>query len=276
MRRFRACVGVILVAVGIIFASGCDSRDEKPALQPTVKPPAIATAGVLRAGVDLATPPFAGTDKGQKAGIDVDIAAALAERLGLTLELVDVSPSNAATALADGRVDVVMSVPMGESALSSSTVAGTYLADGPAFFSNSTETVSLESLGDRRIAVQAGSLAYWLLQDELGDEGLVVEATLRAAFSQLASGSVDLVAGDALVGGYLIREFPEVRFSGQIGEASLIGVVVGPDSEQLAGAVRSALDALAADGVLDTVRSKWVGDLPELDIPTSLEESATP
>ena len=46
--------------------------------------------------------------------------------------------------------------------------------------------------------------------------------------------------------------------------ASPLAVVVAPENTALSDAVRGALDELAADGVLASVRTKWVGDLPEL------------
>ncbi len=95
------CVAVALVAsVGML--SACKKKDTSSAIQPQVTPPAIKEAGTLRVGVDLAYPPFAGEDNGQKVGIDIDVASALAERLGLKVALVDVKASEAATALADG------------------------------------------------------------------------------------------------------------------------------------------------------------------------------
>ena len=54
-------------------------------------------------GVDLDYPPFAGEDKGEEAGIDVDVAAAVAESSVSSLRARRAStPSEAATALADG------------------------------------------------------------------------------------------------------------------------------------------------------------------------------
>lgn len=276
-------VAALAAFVGIALAMiGCTTKPEAPALQPKVAPPAIAKEGTLTVGVDLKTPPFAGTDSGRKAGIDVDVATALAEKLGLHVAFVDVAPSEAATALADGTADAVMSVPFDSGALSRMSLAGSYLADAPAFFISTGATASVEpsltldTLTAPKVAVQTGSLAYWLLADELGESGLSQYGTLREALEALDSGKADVVAGDAIVGAYIIRDIPALHFAGQLAPASALSVAVGPDNTKLADAIRDALDELAADGVLAQARRTWVGSLPELAVPDASETSATP
>ncbi len=187
----------------------CSSPDARaapsPKLEPKVAPPAIKEAGTLKVGVDLAYPPFGGTDAGKQAGIDLDVASALAAKLGLTATFVDVKPSEMATALAEGKVDVVFSVPYNQESLSRTTLAGSYLSDGPAFFiaTESTAAVvpsmTLDSLPAIKIGAQEGSAAFWKLQSEFGAESLVGYPTLRDALNSLREGQVRVAAGDALV-----------------------------------------------------------------------------
>ena len=71
------------------------------------------------------------------------------------------------------------------------------------------------------------------------------------------------------MGAYIARDFPDVAFSGQFGAAQPLGVIVKKDATELEAAVREVLDALAADGTLDTIRAKWLGDIPALDVPVT-------
>jgi polar amino acid transport system substrate-binding protein len=101
MLRVRTAGRVLALLVAATLALGavaCSKRSVEPELKPKIFPPTIAEAGVLRAGVDLDYPPSAGVDKGTEAGIDVDVAAAIAERLGLRLRLVDVGETGVAAA----------------------------------------------------------------------------------------------------------------------------------------------------------------------------------
>ena len=258
-----------LVVVALVAVAGCGAKEE-PRQTPKVSPPAVGKAGELRAGVDLSTPPFAGTDLGQKAGIDVDVAAALADKLALTVTYVDVAPSEAATALAEGDVDVVLSVPVSGADLSRVTPAGTYLTDAPAAFIATEGTASVEpsitiaSLPVKKIAAQTASAAYWLVSSEYGTDGIEQFDSLREALESVDAGESRVAIGDALVGAYIARDIPSIKYAGQLADATPLSVAVAVENTTLADAVRSALDELAADGVLESVRKKWVGDLPEL------------
>lgn len=267
---FRRLAVIVISAIVLpTVLAGCKGKPE-PELTPEVKPPAIAEAGVLRVGVDLSTPPFGGVDGSMKAGIDVDVAAAVAERLGLRVEYVDVSPSDAATALADGVVDTVYSVRLDTADLSRVTAAGSYLSDAPGIFVATEDTASIEpsltvdSLPDGRIGVQSGSESYWVLLGEVEGESVLPYDTLREALEALESGSASMVVGDALVGAYIGRDYPTVHLAGQLADAYPLAAVVAAENTELSDVIREALDELAADGVLDSVRRKWVGDLPPL------------
>lgn len=286
----RSYVKILLCAAmcSAIALAGCSAEPEEPVLQPKIEPPAIAEAGVLRVGVDLEYPPFAGTDKGREAGIDIDVASAIAEELGLTLRTISVPPSEVATALADGDVDMMMSVPFDEDAMMGAALSGSYISDGPAFFAAgyettasvdaspteepATEPLTLENVGARTIGAQEGSLAYWKLTYEFGEDSIVPYPTLRAAFEALESGEVDVVGADAVVGAYILRDFTGLGFAGQIEPAVQLGVAVDPEATELEQAIRETLDLLAANGVLETIRSKWVGALPVLELSTGLAE----
>jgi len=285
----RGAVLLVLTAVVVVALAGSGCSKPKPVeLQPKVLPPVVKEAGVLRAGIDLEYPPFGGTDNGAQAGLDLDVAAALAERLGLKLVAVQVSPSEAATELANGAVDVVLSVPFSAEALSNVTLAGSYIADAEGFFVATEDTApvkptmtirNLPVVPPAKVGAQKGSPAYWELLHELGPEGVQEFATLRKAIEALEAGQVPVIAGDTLVGGYIARDYPTVHFAGQLDSATLLGVGVVPDNTKLASATRDALDGLAADGVLDAIRVKWLGNVPKLKVAVTdpaAETSASP
>ncbi len=293
MRGLMRTTLAIALALALTALVACTPAEPEAALKPVVAPPAIATAGTLLAGVDLEVPPYAGEDDGRQAGLDIDVAAALAEQLGLSVKIVQVAPSQAATALADATADIVLSMPLDETSVLGATIAGTYASSGPAFFTLSADAsaspgadasvdasaessapVGTASIADEltladmtqlKVGAQQGSASFWLLDYELGKGGVQSFPTLRAAFDALAAGEIDVVAADALTGAYIARDYPDVTFAGQPTQASLLGIGVLAENTELASAVRSALDKLAADGVLDQIRAKWVGDLPQLE-----------
>ncbi|MDP2182846.1 MAG: transporter substrate-binding domain-containing protein [Actinomycetota bacterium] len=276
MRRIALAVLVVVMCMGLGAVAGCTKSEPVVVLEPQVAPPTIGTAGVLRATVDLDYPPFAGTDKGRQAGLDIDIAGALAAELGLELEVVNAKDWGLQE-LKAGNADIAMSVPFTERAITESTFAGTYIDNGPGFFVSAeetgsvVETLTIDSVGGMTIGAQKGSEAFWALEYEYGEGAAEAFPTLREALQALSDGSVDVVCGDAVVAAYIARDYPTVRYAGQAGTATALGVAVAVENTELEGAVRQALDTLAANGVLDTLRKKWVGELPELTV----EEAST-
>lgn len=269
-RRFVA-VTLALALIGAM--AGCKKEPEAPALQPKIAPPVIATAGVLTVGVDLSYPPFAGVDEGVNAGIDIDVAAAIAERLGLKLEVVDIKPNEMAAALNEGTVDIMLGgIAITDAVLADVSTAGSYLIDGPGFFSvvatgSVPTTLTAGDLPGKRVAAQNESPAFWTLESDFGEGFTGSYPTLKAAFDALAAGEADVVVGDAAVGAYIGRDYPGVAFVGQFGAAQPLGIAVRKDATDLEAEIRAAIDALAADGTLDTIRNKWLGDLPALEVP---------
>ena len=115
LKRFAACcAAAVCCAAMLLLATGCQQQQESytpPEATPAVSKPVIAQEGVLRVGVNANNAPLAGQPSSSTkiVGIDVDMAAALADQLGLKLEVTDVG-TEAASALSSGKVDLVMGV----------------------------------------------------------------------------------------------------------------------------------------------------------------------
>ncbi len=272
----RRIITVLALGALLVSVSGCVGAISATTLTPKVSPPVIGKEGVLSVAVDLSYPPFAGSVKDQKAGIDVDVAAAVAEQLGLKLELVDATPAVAMGLIKDGSVDLMLGGLTVESAVASQVAfAGTYISDAPAVFAMKGGVVSIGALGTKRIAVQKGTLAYWILVDKYGESSLLVVPSFDEAFKSVKAGTADVAAGDALLGAYLMRGYTDIQFAFQLGSAYPIGVGVSQAKPDLETQIRSVLDKLSSQGVLQTIRSKWIGELPPLKVTDTSGASET-
>jgi len=280
VRRVGIAAAVAALALcALVLLGGCvNTPASSTPLKPQLAPPTTHEAGVLRAGVDLSYPPFGGVQDSRQAGLDIDVASALAGRLGLKVKIVDVKASDLATALADDRIDVGLSAPFSADLLSRASIAGTYISDGPALFSTATSlsvtpTSAVGALDGVKIGAQQDSAAYWLLAEDRGTGGVASFPTLREALAALVRGDVAAVGGDALVGAYMARDYPSVHYAGALALAHPLGIAVSADNTRLGDAIRTTLDSMAADGVLETIRATWVGALPKL--PLASEDTST-
>lgn len=264
--RFIAVLAAAMTCLALAMG-GCSSSHYQPALKdPAVEPPVIGQAGTLRVGVDTTNPPLAGMGSDKIIGIDVDIAAALADRLGLKLSIVDVG-SDPEGALAEGKVDIVMGIDQSEGG--DFWLSEAYLPTGVAAFASSPDAPVPVAGGSAKFSAQISSKSAWAVSNEFGDAALTSTTNLTDAFADLANGTDSYVAADAVIGSYAAH--------GQGVDVSIVAMLLAPsgycigvskDNADLQATVAQAVGDLTGGGVIDVIEKKWLG--------TALDLSAVP
>lgn len=285
MRSKALIVAAVAALAALVALPGCSSQEPyaPPEATPQVSSPAIGEDGVLRVGVNSQAAPLAGTNSaGDLVGFDVDLAAALADELGLKVEVSDVG-ADGVSALTDGVVDVVLGVEQDSTDSSSSdqTIweSDPYLQTAVALFaaSDSAQVPTAES--SPTIAVQTSSTSSWMAENEFGSEALVRSNSLVDAFNQLASGAAGYVAADAVRGTYVVESDGTLS-------ASIVALMQQPsgycaatlgNNAELQSAVANALTSLRNGGMIDVLDRKWLGTSWDLSsIPLTAGATAQP
>lgn len=274
MKRFRSLVAASMATILLVasFAlTGClgATGSKEVTLTPTVDTPTIIQSGVLKVGVDTTRAPFAGQSKGNIIGVDVDLAAAVAEQLGLKLELVDIAGETADDLLVSGTVDVVMDIEKGGVESTQAVQVGPYLVDGPALFmvqlSDTIPDIDLATLAGATVAVQENSLSAWQVEQVAPDSTIISVPALEEAFNQLSDGKVTYVAADAVVGAFLATKdvaYENISCVKMLGDSLGVYLGVAPGNTALADALTEALRTVRDGGVLDVLVTKWLGSVP--------------
>lgn len=242
--------------------SVADARAERQAsLAPAVADTDLKQPGTLTVGIlaDQAAPLSIVSTDGTQTGIDMDMAHALADQLGLS-SVTFVSVSDAESALAD-QCDIVMGVQTGDAG--SATVVGGYAQSAVGVFTRDDVQAPIDAsdLEGATVGIQEGSASATTLDSY--DLPMVHTpcANLNEAFDSLDQGTVDYVICDAYAGAYLATSYTDVSFAGTLDDPVMIGVVSTPE---LQGAVQSALETVQSNGVGGIVLAGWVSDLPTL------------
>ncbi len=268
MKRFNkiAVVVVALAAASALLAfSGCSSSQEAytpPESTPLVSKPTISQDGTLRVGVDAedGNAPLAGTTGKQKTvGIDVDMAAALADELGLKVEIVNIG-SNSSSSLASGDVDVVMGSSKSDGS-ATYWMSDVYLPTSTALFAlSSASTTAPSNDSSTTIAVQVQTNSAWAVANEFDEATVTNTESLKAAFEALQSGSVKYVAADAVAGTYLANNAGiEVKPVALLQSASGYAVGVLDGNTKLKQAVSTAISNINSNGTGAVIQKKWLG-----------------
>ena len=262
MKRLMMAAMTCLVAACLGMAlAGCSSQSYTPAAkQQTISAAALGTAGTLRVGVNATSAPLAGqtSNSARIVGIDVDVAAYIADQLGVKVEIIDVG-ADPATALSSKKVDVVLGVDASDTTATYWRSAS-YLESGVALFGRTTETAVPTIDSHPTIAAQVSSKSSWRVSNLYGEQSLATQPDLKSAFAALDKGTARYVAADAVIGTYVAHTSDvDAKIVALLQDPSGYCAAVAQTNAELQGAITSALDKLKNGGMLDIIETKWLG-----------------
>ncbi len=261
----RLCVIAAAFALAACAVLMCTSCSKDVEYQPEPKSPAVFTPtigqeGVLRVGVNSGSSPLAGLSNGNLVGIDTDIAAYIADELGLELQLVDVE-NNPEAALDAGTVDIVMGVSEDSESIEPLLTTDEYLPKATALFSmvGSDEPVPTGPT-DVRIAAQVSSTSSWAVTSMFDESVLVSTTNLQEAFGLLEEGSVDFVAADIISGLYVAHtQNVDAEMAALLTAPTGYHIAMKPDNNDLEASITSALAMVNDQGYMNLIEEKWLG-----------------
>ena len=205
------------------------------------------------------------TDDGGYAGIDVDIAQAIAEKLGLELVINDVGFDNALLAVQQGQSDIVMAgVTVTEERLLSMDFSNSY-ANGVqvVIVTEDSDIQSIEDLDGKLIGTQMGTTGYLYCSDTpenggYGEENVTAYADGATAVQALINGQVDCVVIDNAPAQEFVKANPGLKILDTefTNENYAIGVAKG--NTALLDAINGALAELEADGTLQSIVDQYI------------------
>lgn len=262
-----AALGLSLAGCSLPFGlpggSGQSQGDEAPAPEPAVSDAALVQAGTLTVGVpdeSANAPYYIVGDDGGVSGMDVDLASALAERLGLEVRFVSVDDAGDALGTS---CDVVLGAEEGD--VAGAVVEGSTSQAAVALFRRGEAGVAtLDEVSGATVGVQEGSVSQGVLEGSNLEVTARTYSNLNEAFNALEAGTIDYVLCDAYSGAYLAVAYGDLAFAGTLDEPVSRGVAMAEGNDELVSAVSGALGELSGNGVVGLVRARWVGTLPDL------------
>jgi ABC-type amino acid transport substrate-binding protein len=203
-KRFHILAAVSGAGALLLGAGGC-ATSGKPAAPAEVP----AATNVLRIGVTPTLPPIAFRQNGRLAGIEVDLAKALAASLGRTPRFIELPWEEQIDALLANRIDLIMS-GMSITPARKMRVAFTesYMRSGQTALVRRPELASLQLTlftSPHRIGVQPGTTGEYFVQQQFNREKTEVKLfpTPAAGAEALIKGRIDAFIHDAPVNWWL-------------------------------------------------------------------------
>ena len=168
--------------------------------------------GTLMVGVEIGYPPmeYFDTDGATPIGFDVEVANALADYLGLELELVDTSWDGIFAGVDTGKYDCIIScVSITDERKEQFNLTKPYVSNHTVLIvPNDSEIDSMEALNGHSTAVQAETTADDYMKEhsaELGAELFQYDKVINC-FDDLKAGRTDSVFTDSVVAAYYLGD----------------------------------------------------------------------
>ena len=225
----------------------------------------IQQEGLMRVGLDASWPPFEYIDgsTGQIVGLDVDLARAIGQRLGVEVELVNVGFDSLYDALYVGRFDAIVSaLPYDPLLYGDVAYSISYFNAGQVLVvrADETEIGETNDLSGKKLGVELASEGDVLarrLQRKIEDLSLENYMAPQDVLRALKGGEVEAVVVDAVSAYQFIAAEGGVQAVGDPLTDELYVIAVRLDSPLLLKAINEALVGVREDGALERLQEKW-------------------
>ena len=251
----KKLIALILSALLLLSMAACSGGNDGMTLE----------KGKLIMSTNAEFPPYEmTTDDGGFAGIDIEIAQAIAEKLGLELVIDDMDFDGALMAVQQGKSDMVMAgVTVNEKRLKVMDFSNSYATGVQVVIVKEGSDVTMDNLGDKLIGTQRGTTGYIYASDTpenggYGEDHVVAYDSGITAVQALMNGQVDAVIIDNAPAQEFVKANPGLTILE--GEWTLEDYAIGfaKGNTELQEAVNKALAELTADGTIQKIIDKYI------------------
>ena len=277
MKNLKKILAAVLALTMLLALCACGASDDASATDVSAQPSAAATTGygefttvkdgVLTMATNASFPPYEYYEGDAIVGIDAEIAAAIAEKLGLTLEIEDMEFDSIITAVNGGKADIGMAgmtvTPERQEEVNFTTsyATGVQVIIVP----EDSDITSVDDLmaegASHIIGVQRNTTGDLYTTWDLEDAGL---ATIdryskgTEAVMALLTGKVDCVVIDNEPAKAFVAENPGLKILDTEYIEEQYAGAIAKDNTALCDAINKALEELIADGTVKSIVEKYI------------------
>ena len=273
-RSFMAAAGLTVAALALTACGGSSSTASSAAASSVASSAAASSeaasaaatelttveAGKLTMATNAAFPPYEmTTDAGEFEGIDIETAQAIADKLGLELQIDDMDFDAALLSVQQGKADIVMAgVTVTDERKAVMDFSDSYATGIQSIIvPEGSDIASPDDLAGKKIGTQRGTTGYIYCSDDFGDDNVVAYDDGLTAVQALNNGQVDAVVIDNAPAQEFVAANPGLKIldTSYAEEDYAIGMAKGSSLED---AVNAALKELKADGTLQSIVDKYI------------------
>ena len=217
-------------------------------------------AGKLIMSTNAAFPPYEMVaDDGSLEGIDVEVAGAIAGKLGLELVVDDMDFDAALLAVQQNKSDIVMAgVTVTEDRQLIMNFSDSYATGVQVVIVKEGSDVTLDNLGEKMIGTQRGTTGYIYTSGDYGDDHVTAYDNGASAVQALLNGQVDCVVIDSAPAEAFVAANAGLTILDTEYVTENYAIGVNKDNAALLDAINQALAELTADGTIQAIVDKYI------------------
>ena len=251
------CLVLALCMTACLFA-GCGSDSSKDA-ESTAS--VAESKGTLTMGTNATFPPYEFVDdNGEVAGIDAEIAKAIADKLGMTLEIKDMEFDSLIPAVQGGSIDIVLAgMTVTDERKESVNFTDSYATGTQVIIVKEDSAIaSVDDLGGKTIGVQSGTTGDAYCTDDYGQDHVKQFASGALAVAALVNGQVDCVVIDNEPAKNFVAANTGLKILGTEYVTENYAAAIAKTNTDLLDKVNGAIAELKADGTIDGIIAKYI------------------
>ena len=205
-------------------------------------------------------PPYEFHDQNAIVGIDVEIAGAIAEQLGLELEIEDIAFDSIIPEIVSGKADIgAAGMTVTEDRKQNVDFSDTYAhATQVIIVKEDSEIKGVADLEGKIMGVQQGTTGDIYVSGDYGDEAVERYAKGMEAVQALAQGKVDAVVIDGEPAKQYIKEVEGLKIIDESYTDEDYAIAIKKGNTAMVEAVNTALAELKSEGKLDEIVAKYI------------------
>ena len=205
-------------------------------------------------------PPYEFHDQNAIVGIDVEIAGAIAEQLGLELEIEDIAFDSIIPEIVSGKADIgAAGMTVTEDRKQNVDFSDTYAhATQVIIVKEDSEIKGVADLEGKIMGVQQGTTGDIYVSGDYGDAAVERYAKGMEAVQALAQGKVDAVVIDGEPAKQYIKEVAGLKIIDESYTDEDYAIAIKKGNTAMVEAVNAALAELKSEGKLDEIVAKYI------------------
>ena len=266
MKKIIAILAAIAVICAVFVACSGKKTDEKSNANSennasvSEKADEESTGGTLIMATNAEFPPYEFHEGDSIVGIDAEIAAAIAEKLGMELQIEDVSFDSIIPGVQAKKYDMGMAgMTVNEDRLKDVDFSDSYATGVQVVIvKEGSDIATVDDVAGKKIGVQTSTTGDIYATDDFGDENITRYDNGAVAVQALISGKVDCVIIDNEPAKSYVAANEGLKILDTEYVEEKYAICFNKENTELKDKVNGALKELIADGTVQKIVDKYI------------------